>query len=418
MQVEFTPAVAGNQSGVVTVSDILHSQTVALTGTGLTPGVITASPASLTFTNQQVGMASTPQTVTVTNTGGAAIENINFAFTGAAQSSYSLGTVTCGASLAANASCTAQVIFTPSGIGAVTAALNVSSSTLGVQAASVVLSGAGTISSGLTVSPSTVTFGVAGTSQNSTAQTVTITNSTSNTIPSLTLAVAGPFALSVNTCSGSLASGSGCSASIVFSPTISGPASGTLIINSPALSSPITVALTGTGFSFTVSAAGTASQTVSAGQTASYTLALTPNGAPATFSLACGALPEYASCAFQPATETLDSGVPGNVTANISTGGVTSAKLNRATDWHAAPLLIGLLLFPAAIARRRRGWLLVVLLSVLAAGVSACTSSGGGGGGGGGGQKQTTTPAGTYTITVTATANGISQPLTLTLTVD
>ncbi|MFZ0304708.1 MAG: choice-of-anchor D domain-containing protein [Terracidiphilus sp.] len=417
LQVEFAPTAAGSLSGTLTVSDILRTQTVALSGIGLAPGVIAVSPTSLTFTNQQPGVASAPQTLRVTNTGGASIANIDLAFTGAAASSYSLGANTCGALLAAGASCAAQVIFTPSGVGSVTAVLNISSSTLGVQAVPVALNGSPALSGGLTVSPSIVTFGVDGMSQTSSAQTVTLTNSASSTISSISLAVAGPFSLVTNTCTGSLAPGAGCAAAVVFSPTVAGPVSGTLTVNSPSLASPIAVALIGTGFNFTVSAVATSSQTVAAGQTASYTLAINPSGAQATFSFACGTLPQYASCSFSPATETLNSGVEGNVTVNISTGEVSSSKVEPAAGWQAAPLLCGLLLLPFALARKRKALLLAVLACVLAAGVTACTSSSLGSGGSG--TKQTsTTPPGTYTIPVTTLANGMSQPVTLTLTVD
>ena len=417
--VQFEPTSAGSQSGTLTVSDILRTQTVALSGTGLAPGVISVAPTSLTFSNQQPGVASAPQTLTVTNTGGAPVANLNFAFTGTAAASYSLGTVTCGATLAATAACSAQVIFTPTAFGAVTAAVNISSSTPGVQAVSVPLNGSSVISSGLTVSPSTLNFGVSGLSQSTSAQTVTLTNSTTSTIPSLSLAVTGPFSLATNTCTGSLASSAGCAASVIFSPTVAGPASGTLTITSAALASPITVALIGTGFSFAVCGSGSScvtSQTVAAGQTASFSLAFTPTGAQATFSLACGTLPQYALCSFSP-TGTLDSGVTGNVTVSVSTGEVSSAKINPAASWHVAPLLCGLLLLPFALARRRKVLLLAVLACVLVSAISACTSSGGGTGGTPPNQGQTT-PAGTYTIPVTATANGMSKPVSLTLTVD
>jgi hypothetical protein len=420
LQVQFAPVSAGSQNGALTVSDILRTQTVALAGAGLAPGVISVSPSSLSFLNQQPGVASPPQTLTITNTGGAPIANLDFAFTGAAAASYSLGAVTCGATLAAGASCTAQVIFTPSGTGPVSAALNISSSTLGVQAVAVPLNGSGTVSGSLTVSPSLIAFGVAGVGQSSTAQSVTLTNSTTSTIPSVSLAVSSPFSLATNSCTGSLAPGANCTAPVVFSPTATGPVSGTLTITSAALASPVTVALTGTGFNFTFTATAASSQTVAAGQTAGYTLAITPSGAQATFSLACGLLPKYAACTFSPATETLNSGVAGNIAVGISTGQAASARVEPpAAGWGAAPLLCGLLLIPLALARRRSALLFAVLVCVLTAGITACTSSGGGTGGSvGGGQNQTTTPPGTYTIPVTATADGMSQSVSLTLTVD
>ena len=420
LQVQFAPIVAGSQTGVLTVSDITRTQTIALSGIGLTPGVISVTPPSLTFSNQQPGVASAPQTLTVTNKGGVAIANLDFAITGADASSYKLGTITCGTSLAANSSCTAQVIFTPPSSGSISAAVNISSSTLGVAAVSVPLNGTSSIIASLTVSPSTFAFGVEAVSQSSAAQTVTLTNSSTVAIPSVSLAVTGPFTMAANTCTASIAPGANCTASLGFSPTATGPLSGTLTVTSAALASPVTAALTGTGFNFTATSEATSSQSVAAGQTATYTLDISPSGASATFTLACGLLPQYATCAFNPATETLNSGIEGNVAVNISTGQVSIAKVQPAPGWRVAPLLCGLFLLPLALARKRRALTLAVLACVLVNGISACTSSGGGtGGGGGGGQKQTnTTPAGTYTIPVTVTANGISQSVTLTLTVD
>ena len=65
INVTFTPKVAGNLTGNLTVrSNATGSpQTVALSGTGLGPAV-TLSPASLTFGSLQVGTSSAPQTVT------------------------------------------------------------------------------------------------------------------------------------------------------------------------------------------------------------------------------------------------------------------------------------------------------------------------------------------------------------------
>jgi hypothetical protein len=421
LQVQFAPVAAGALNGVLTVSDSLRTQTVALSGAGLAPGVIGVSPASLTFANQQPGVASAPQTITVTNTGGATIANLDFAFTGTASAGYSLGTVTCGAALDAGASCTAQVVFTPSCVGSAASALNISASTRGVQAVSVSLNGSSAISTGVTATPSTVAFGVAGIGQSSTAQAVTIANTTGYALSSLSLVVTGPYSLAGNTCSASLAAGASCTASVVFSPTAAGPVAGALNIASVAMVSPMTVALNGTGFNFTFAAIATSSQTVAAGQTANYTLAVTPSGAQENFTFACGQLPQYASCSFNPATEDLNSGVVGNVIVNISTSETpapqVASQVSPLQGPRIAPLSFGFLLIPFALSRRRRVLLLAVLASVLLFAISACTSSGGGTCCGPPPVSKTTAP-GTYTIQVTATANGMSQSTQLTLTVD
>jgi hypothetical protein len=77
-------------------------------------------------------------------------------------------------------------------------------------------------------------------------------------------------------------------------------------------------------------------------------------------------------------------------------------------------MLLGFSLLGLAAPRRRLAWgtAFAMLLLLSLAGCGA-TGSGGGGGGGGNG----TTP-GTYHPTVTATVQGVSRPLKLTLTVN
>jgi len=75
-----------------------------------------------------------------------------------------------------------------------------------------------------------------------------------------------------------------------------------------------------------------------------------------------------------------------------------------------------LVLVPMALWRRRRALLFVAALAMLACGVSSCTSSGEG-------LTQPPphsglTPAGTYSIPVTVSANGLQHQITVTLVVD
>jgi hypothetical protein len=175
------------------------------------------------------------------------------------------------------------------------------------------------------------------------------------------------------------------------------------------------------GFDFTVTASGSSSLTVASGQTASYTLVLTPlNGSQGTFAFQCASLPTNAACAFSPATEALDAGVTGNVTLRISTGNaVSSANRIGLGAWSALSLLCALVLVPLGWRRHRRALFLAALLAFIVATVSSCTSSGGGtGGGSGGGSGSGSTSAGTYSIPVTVSSTGVQHSLTLTLVVD
>jgi uncharacterized membrane protein YgcG len=180
------------------------------------------------------------------------------------------------------------------------------------------------------------------------------------------------------------------------------------------------VALSGMALDFTLTVSGSATQTISAGQTASYTLVITPlNSSQGTFAFQCGTLPTNAVCIFNPVTETLGPGVVGNVIVEISTGAVASVRRPVPVGWRLLPLVCGLVLLPLGWRRRRKVLLLAALLSILAAGVSSCTGSGGGSGGSSGGSGGTgSTPAGTYSISASADSSGVEHSVLLTLTVD
>jgi hypothetical protein len=211
-----------------------------------------------------------------------------------------------------------------------------------------------------------------------------------------------------------------------------------LTVSSSAVGTPATVALSGIGFDFTLTFSGPTSQTVTSGQQASYTLVISPVGSGGTFSFACGTLPSNALCLFNPTSETLSAGVEGNVAVEISTGSGSMVRLEkpevakpgldktgpgRPTFRRALPLACGLLLLPLAVCRRRRILLLVALLAIMTGGITSCLSAGiskssGGSGGSGGQGGGSGTPAGTYTIPVTVSSNGITQQVDVTLTVD
>jgi hypothetical protein len=115
ISVTFAPTTTGAASATLTVSysGTGGPQTVPLSGTG---SAVKLSPASLNFGDQKVGTTSAPQQSTLTNVGTTALSitsiitsNVGF-----------FQTNNCGSSLAAGASCTITVTFTPKGKGLVT----------------------------------------------------------------------------------------------------------------------------------------------------------------------------------------------------------------------------------------------------------------------------------------------------------
>jgi hypothetical protein len=423
ISVVFAPTQVGSASGMLTISDALRTQTLPLGGTGVTPPALNINPSSLTFSTQQPGVASEPQTLTVTNSGSVSVANVGFQFTGAAASSYSTGATSCGAVLSSGSSCTVQVIFTPAAAGSGAATLTVSSSTEGVTAVSIALNGSGQLSSGLVGGPGEVNFPEVGVGLSSAATPITISNRSGYAISSLALAINGPFILTQNTCIGSLAGGASCTAAVIFQPTASGAVTGSLTASSTVVAAPANVSLSGTGFDFTTTVLGTSSLTVASGQTADFAITINPaSGAQGTFTYSCGALPANAVCQFNPPTTAVSAGATGNVTVEIETGVSGSARMATPGGWRMLPLTCGLLLLPLALWRRRKSLLLVVLLAAMAATLSSCSSSAGGpsgvSGGSGGSGSGSATPAGTYAIPVTVSSTGISHATTVTLTVD
>jgi hypothetical protein len=123
---------------------------VALSGTGIAP-VAALSPTSLSFANQVVNSSSVPQSVTLNNSGSAALAINGISATGDFGESNN-----CGVSLPAGGSCTINVIFTPTAAGAGSGSLIITDNSLGGNQQTVSLSGTG-VDFSLSESPSSVT---------------------------------------------------------------------------------------------------------------------------------------------------------------------------------------------------------------------------------------------------------------------
>ena len=98
---------------------------VPLNGTGVLP--VTLQPPSFNFGNQPVGVPDTPKTFTLKNNTSGDVTITGVSIGGANPGDYSY-TTTCGASLAAKASCTIDVVFTPTTTGPRPASLDVTTS--------------------------------------------------------------------------------------------------------------------------------------------------------------------------------------------------------------------------------------------------------------------------------------------------
>ncbi len=254
ISVTFTPSIVGTVNGSLTIkdSDPTSPQVVSLTGTGTGAPTVKLSPGSLSFGSVLIKTSSTPQTVTVTNTGAGVLtftggNATGIKITGANVADYSQ-TNNCGTSLAAGASCTITVTFTPQTTGTLTADVTLTDNAT-TKTQTVSLSGSGAYPTA-TLTPSTLAFGSIEVGYSSSAMTSTLKNNgqVSLIISKVALSGANPTMYTeTNSCIGTFAPGATCTITATFSPTKTGslPASVTITDNTSAGTN--TLNLTGSG---------------------------------------------------------------------------------------------------------------------------------------------------------------------------
>jgi sugar lactone lactonase YvrE len=250
----FTPAAAGVRSATMVLTDSAGNspQSISLTGTGAGPaGSVSITPPSLTFGLLAVGTTSTPQSVTLSVVSGA-VAFTGVALSGTNASDFSILSNTCPAILGNGATCSVSIAFKPLAAGTRSATMVLTDSA-GNSPQSVPLSGVGgTVTApSISVTPATLTFGSLVVGTKSAAQGITLSNSSGTSVAinsfALTGANSADFSMSANTCSTTLASGSSCSVSLVFTPGAVGSRSTSLNIADTAAGSPQAVTLGGNG---------------------------------------------------------------------------------------------------------------------------------------------------------------------------
>jgi hypothetical protein len=202
---------------------------------------------------------------------------------------------------------------------------------------------------------------------------------------------------------------------------------GTLTITSNASSAPSMLLQGASGFlNFDPTSTALA---VAPGQSVSTSVNVTSYGyIPAlTAQLACTGLPANATCSFSPTSFSMpailgNGNANANFTVTIATEAPGTGSLRR-PDLGSGVVAMAALLILLTRSRRKLPASLV-LLCIFFCALSGCSStstsgggSGSGGGGGGGGASTGGTPAGTYTVTVTASVQG-ATPMTQALTLE
>ena len=418
LSISFTPTAGGTRTGVLTVMDSAGTQTAQLNGTGDAPATDTLAPTSLTFAQQAIGTTSAVQQVTLTNAGDVALTLI----TVSVSPGDFAATNSCGASLNPHSTCAISIAFVPTAVGTRTATVTVTDQ---FRSQTVALSGTGVAPPGVSLSPASLIFPATGVGLSAPAQTLTLTNNGGLPLHLANTALSPGFMIASSTCSSTLAPTTSCNLVIVFSPTTAGTVSGTLTLTDDAPSGGQTTNVTGTGIDYTLATNGAASVTIASGATATYPLLLRSlQGLSGSIALSCSGAPANSVCTVSPSTENL--GGTYTVSATVQTGQTQTSNLaspHSPFNPHRAPAYLAFLALPlACLARKRRLTRLLLPLVTLAAlaCVSGCGSSRlipGSGSGGGGGSGSSSTPPGTYNLTVSASAAGLTHSVNLTLVV-
>jgi len=243
--ISFTPSTTGSRPAVLAFTDAAQNspQNVSLSGSGSTSS-ITLTPASLAYAVQLINTSSASQPATLTNTGTTSITITSITTTGPFSQ-----TNNCPSSLAASASCTINVVFTPTKAGTLTGTLSVVDNGPN-SPQTVALSGMGTV---VSYSPSSLNFGNQTKGTSSPPKDVTLTNMSGTAISITKIWITGSRVTSfsqTNNCPiapATLAAGASCTISATFTPQLKGALNANITVQDTGGGSPQNVPMSGNG---------------------------------------------------------------------------------------------------------------------------------------------------------------------------
>jgi hypothetical protein len=363
-------------------------------------GQPTLTPATANFGSEALGFVTAAQTFTWTN-------HSTFPASATTEISAQFNVVSNNCQQVQGASsCQISVNFQPTMLGAQTGTLTVNSSGPSITAA---LTGTGIPD--LTFSGGPLQFGSHDVGS-STTQTVSVTNTAPGTVPVPAITTTGDYA-TTTTCGASLATGASCGISITFTPTTTGDRPGTMTVG---INVPTQLDGNGVDFAFTVSPA---SGKVEAGLSTASNATTTPiAGYAAGVTLSCTTDAPAATCVLASSSVVPSTAVnTGFSVATTSEYAVVGYGGWGGQGWlwlvgaATGPLLL--------VVRRRSGDLLrgrvviVFLVLVLlggSVGLSGCSGKLPA-------KNASYTPAGSYTVTLSATDGFLVHTATYSLNV-
>jgi len=342
INITFTPSASatGSQQAVLSITDNAPGspQSVTVSGTGVAPPppapAVTVTPDPVNFSTINQGTTSNPISVTVTNSGNAALHISSVTLGGNNPGDFTM-TNACSGPYAPSANCAITLTFVPVAAGQRSATISISDDASN-SPQSILVSGTATTVpptkpvvslSATTLAFGTVTQGAASLSQN---VTVSNTGGAPLHISSVALAGASPgdFTLTNGCTASPYAVNATCVISISFAPLLTGSRVASVVLTDDASDSPQTINLNGTANpAITVGPApgGSTSATIAPGQTATYNLQITPGPAyTGTISLAYSGAPLGANI-HAPSTVQISNGNAAALTVMVTTSGKAAA---------------------------------------------------------------------------------------------
>jgi hypothetical protein len=203
--------------------------------------LVMLSPSSLTFPDQVINTSSTPQPVTLTNTGGSTLTISAITVTGPFSQ-----TNNCGGSVNSGQYCTIKVTFLPTGKGPAKGTLSIADNAPG-SPQTAPLKGTGTV---VQFVPAQLSFGNQKVGTKSKSKKITLTNKGTGTLRISSLGITGADAgdfSETNTCGKSVAAGANCSIMVRFKPLVKGARAADVSVYDNGGGGPQLVPLSGTG---------------------------------------------------------------------------------------------------------------------------------------------------------------------------
>ena len=254
--VVFKPAAIGALTASLSFADNAFGspQLVTLSGTGVAPApVAKLSAQTLSFNSTTVGSTNTAPSITLTNSGTAALAITSISFVGTNATAFT-ETNTCGISLAIGKSCGIVVSFKPTVAGTLTATLDVKDNEAGSPQTLAVSGIAVNTAPAVTLSATSLTFASTAVGTAAATQAITLKNSGTAALSlsgtGLGITVTGTNATSftqTNSCGTSVAAGASCAITVTFKPAAAGALTASVNLADNATGSPQKVTLTGTG---------------------------------------------------------------------------------------------------------------------------------------------------------------------------